>query len=102
MKFKVLAYTFLAPLLLVVILLLKGIIPDFGIPRNFSYAILFFLLISFFMNGLFIKNNKYLTELLIDEKEVLLVYLTPLARQHKIIIRFSTLTDIQLKRKISD
>jgi hypothetical protein len=98
MKFKVLAYTFLVPLLLAAILILKIIIPDSGTFRHFSYTILFFLLISFLINRLFF-GRKYLTELLIDEKEILLVYLTPLARQQKINIRFLTLTDIELKRK---
>ena len=99
MKLKVLAYTFSVPLLWATMLLLQIIVPDFGVSRSFSSAVLIGLLIGSLV-GRFFLDSKYLTDLLVDDEKITLTYLTPLARKRQIIIRFLTLTDIKLKKRI--
>lgn len=99
MRLKVLAYTFSVPLIWATILLLQIIVPDFGASRSFSSAVLVGLLFSTLI-GRFCLDSKYLTDLLVDDEKITLVYLTSLARKRQITIRFSTLTDIKLKKRI--
>lgn len=99
MKFKVLAYTFSVPLLWATLLLLQLVLPDFGLSRSFSTAVLFGLLIGSLIGRFFI-DSKYLTDLVVDDEKISIIYLTPFARQRHLIIRHSTLTDIKLKKKI--
>lgn len=99
MKYKVLAYTFLIPLLWLTILLLRFTVPGFEIPRLFSPAILIGLFIGSFAARFFL-NSKYLTSLLINDKKLLLTYLTPLARQYEVTIHLSTITNITVRKKI--
>ena len=99
MKFKVLAYTFSVPLIWAALLFLKDIIPDFVLSRSFSSGVLCGLIAGSLIGRFFI-DSKYLTDLSVDDENVMLTYLTPLARQHHMTIRLSTLTDIKLKKKI--
>jgi hypothetical protein len=99
MKLKVLAYTFSVPLLWATILLLQIIVPDFGVSRSVSSAVLVGLLIGSLI-GRFFLDSKYLTDLLIEDERITLTYLTPLARKRQITIRFLTLADIKMKKRI--
>ncbi|HNU14763.1 MAG TPA: hypothetical protein PKI55_09865 [Chitinophagaceae bacterium] len=99
MKFKVLAYTFSVPLLWLTILLVQLIVSDFGISRRFSSVALIGLLIGALI-GRFFTDSKYLTRLLVDNKNLLLIYLTPLARQRQVTIQLDTITNIKVRKKI--
>ena len=99
MKLKVLAYTFSVPLLWLSVLLLQFIAPDFGISRSYSSAVLIGLLIGSLI-GRFFLDSKYLTNLLVDDKKLLLTYLTPLARLRQVIIRLDAINNIKVKKKI--
>jgi hypothetical protein len=99
MKLKVLIYTFSVPLFWVTLLFIKDIVPDFGLSNSFSSAVLCGLIVGSLI-GRFLTDKKYLTELFVDEENVMVTYLTPLARQHQVTIPISTLTDIKLKKRI--
>lgn len=99
MKFKVLAYTFSVPLLWLTILLLQLIAPEFGISRSFSSAVLIGLLFGSLI-GRFFLDSKYLTSLLVDDENLRLTYLTPLARHRQLTIPVDTIRNIKVKKKI--
>ncbi len=98
MKFKVLAYKFSVPLFWLTILLLHLIGPDFGIYRGFSSAVLIGLLIGS-LTGRFFLDNEYLASLIVDDKKLLLTYLTSFARRRQVTIRLDAITNIKVKRK---
>jgi hypothetical protein len=99
MKFKVLAHTFSVPMLWLAILLLLLIVPDFRIFRSWSSAVLIGLLCGSLIGSFFFKR-KYLTTLMIGDSELMITYLTPLARQCQVTISLGSITNIIVKNKV--
>jgi hypothetical protein len=99
-KFRILAYSFLVPILLLAGIVIKINFPNLGFPAIVTTGVLVGLFLQFLVQRFF-SDDKFLIDIQYENDQLLLTYTNALAEKDQLIIRSATITDISIRKKHS-